>query len=262
MWDRYDPRSSDARDRDKFGDRDRGGRGAAAKRGHGGDRRFRDLFANYVDLPRARERRPVRERDHVYEIDGTESRMLATVGAFRVVSESDLHDAREDSRRAQRHLEHEGLKTFKKAWVVAVLKAHGVDPRWRNGAYKDLSTECQHSNGSGASTCTGTIFGTSTRRGWSSAASRWPRCVICSGTRRFSRPSATTTRSWRHCRQPPNGWKEARRSNPKMEATDNLSAEAVSRDSAKVEVSRIFQVPAEQRFAGRDDPADENRRSH
>jgi site-specific recombinase XerC len=24
----------------------------------------------------------------------------------------------------------ERLKTFKKAWVVAVLKAHGVDPRW------------------------------------------------------------------------------------------------------------------------------------
>ena len=37
----------------------------------------------------------------------------------------------------------EALKTFKKAWVVAVLKAHGVDPRWRKGAYKDLSTDCQ-----------------------------------------------------------------------------------------------------------------------
>lgn len=37
----------------------------------------------------------------------------------------------------------EPLKTFKKVWVVAVLKAHGVGPRWRKGAYKDLSTECQ-----------------------------------------------------------------------------------------------------------------------
>ena len=37
----------------------------------------------------------------------------------------------------------EPLKTFKKAWVVAVLKAHGVDPRWRRGSYKDLSAECQ-----------------------------------------------------------------------------------------------------------------------
>jgi integrase len=37
----------------------------------------------------------------------------------------------------------EALKTFKKAWAVAVLKAHGIDPRWRKGAYKDLSTDCQ-----------------------------------------------------------------------------------------------------------------------
>jgi hypothetical protein len=35
--------------------------------------------------------------------------MLATVGAFRVVSERDLHDGRDDTRRAQRHLEREGL---------------------------------------------------------------------------------------------------------------------------------------------------------
>ena len=37
----------------------------------------------------------------------------------------------------------EPLKTFKKAWVVAVLKAHGVDRHWRKGAYKDLTTDCQ-----------------------------------------------------------------------------------------------------------------------
>jgi hypothetical protein len=35
------------------------------------------------------------------------------------------------------------LKRFRKAWVVAVLLAHCVDPRWRKGAYKDLSTCCQ-----------------------------------------------------------------------------------------------------------------------
>ena len=34
----------------------------------------------------------------------------------------------------------EPLKTFKKAWVVAVLKAHGIDPRWRKGVYKDLQS--------------------------------------------------------------------------------------------------------------------------
>ena len=55
---------------------------------------------------------PVRERDRVYEIDGAESRMLATIGAFRVVAESDLHDIRDDSqssRRSLKHLENEGL---------------------------------------------------------------------------------------------------------------------------------------------------------
>ena len=39
----------------------------------------------------------MRSRDRVYEIDGTESRMLGTIGAFRVVSESDLHDLRRES---------------------------------------------------------------------------------------------------------------------------------------------------------------------
>lgn len=70
------------------------------------------MFTRDLDLPRGRERRPVRDRDRVYEIDGTESRMLATIGVFRVVSESDLHDLRDDSnspRRSARHLEREGL---------------------------------------------------------------------------------------------------------------------------------------------------------
>ena len=37
----------------------------------------------------------------------------------------------------------EPLKTFKKAWQVAVLKAHGVSPEWRKGTYKDLAPEGQ-----------------------------------------------------------------------------------------------------------------------
>ena len=39
----------------------------------------------------------------------TELSRLATVGAFRVVSESDLHDGRNDTRKAQHHLEQGGL---------------------------------------------------------------------------------------------------------------------------------------------------------
>ena len=70
------------------------------------------MFTRELDLPRGRERRPVRERNRVYEIDGSDSRTLATIGAFRVVAESDLHDLRDDSqssRRSLKHLENEGL---------------------------------------------------------------------------------------------------------------------------------------------------------
>jgi hypothetical protein len=109
MWDRYDPRSSSHRDRDDFTDRSRSSRGGSSERDHAADRDPREVFTKDLDLPRGRERRPVRNRDRVYEINGTESRILATVGAFRVVSERDLHDGREDTRRAQRHLEQEGL---------------------------------------------------------------------------------------------------------------------------------------------------------
>jgi hypothetical protein len=111
MWDRYDPRS-DGRDRGGSGERDLGGRGSTSDRNWNDERDPRDVFTRDLDLPRERERRPVRERDRVYELNGTESRMLGTIGAFRVVSESDLHDLRDDSinpRRDVRHLENEGL---------------------------------------------------------------------------------------------------------------------------------------------------------
>jgi hypothetical protein len=108
MWDRYDPRSSNDRGRDDLGDQSRGSRGGSSERDHATDRDPREVFTKDLDLPRGRERRPVRERDRVYDIDGAESRMLATV-AFRVVAQSDLHDGREGTRRAQRHLEQRGL---------------------------------------------------------------------------------------------------------------------------------------------------------
>jgi hypothetical protein len=50
-----------------------------------------------LDLPRGRERRPVHERQRSYKINGAESRILATIGAYRVVSEMDLDDLRDDS---------------------------------------------------------------------------------------------------------------------------------------------------------------------
>jgi hypothetical protein len=108
MWDRYDVHD-EQRDRGDAWDRNLCSRGGDSDRGRDQERESRDVFTNDLDLPRGRERRPVQERDRVYEINGDESRMLATVGAFRVVSESDLHAGRDDTSRAQRHLEQEGL---------------------------------------------------------------------------------------------------------------------------------------------------------
>jgi len=111
MWDRYDPRDDD-RDRGNSWDRDLGGRGSTSDRDRDKERHPSDVFTKDLDLPRGSERRLVRERDRVYEIDGAESRALATIGAFRVVAESDLHDIRDDpqsSSRTLKHVEKEGL---------------------------------------------------------------------------------------------------------------------------------------------------------
>jgi hypothetical protein len=89
-------------------------------------------------------------------------------------------------------------------------KAHGVDPRWRKGIYKNLSVECpqrfrdinlhwhdlRHEYASRL-----------VKRGVPLAQVR-----TGSATRRSSRPSATTTNAWKRCKQPSNGWKGARRS--------------------------------------------------
>src|SRR4051812_40429006 len=110
MLDRYDPRCGDGRDRGDSWDRSFGSRGGAGEPGRQED--SRDVFTQDLDVPRGRDREQVRNRDRVYEIDGADSRALATVGAFRVVAESDLDDIREDaqsSRRSLKHLENEGL---------------------------------------------------------------------------------------------------------------------------------------------------------
>ena len=93
--DRYDPR--DVGDRADSWDRNFGSRGGTSERDRNDERDPRDIFTRDLDLPRGRERRPAGDRDRVYEIDGAESRALATIGAFRVIAESDLHDIRDDS---------------------------------------------------------------------------------------------------------------------------------------------------------------------
>ena len=112
MLDRYDPRDDGPQDaRDGGRDLDRGGGGGGDAPGPR-DRNPRDVFTGDPALPRGREREPVRDRDRVYDIDGSEARMLATVGSFRVVAEHDLAALRDDARKPKqsiRHLEDEGL---------------------------------------------------------------------------------------------------------------------------------------------------------
>jgi len=111
MWDRYDPRE-DKRDRGSAWDRSLGGRGCTRDRDRNKERDQSDVFTRALDLPRGPNREQVRDRDRVYELDGAESRMLATVGTFRVVAEHDLHDPRDDARPPRQsisHLEAEGL---------------------------------------------------------------------------------------------------------------------------------------------------------
>lgn len=63
----FDPRDHDARDREGRDSHDP-----------------RDAFMRDLDLPRSAEREIVRDRDHEYNLRGSETRTLSTVGAFRV----------------------------------------------------------------------------------------------------------------------------------------------------------------------------------
>src|SRR6267142_2142347 len=113
MLDRYDPLDRDDRKRDRRDDDDSGpriGRGpssqqdasdhdsrdrADAVRRDDDPRRLdpRDVFMRDLDLPRGRDRETVYDaRGREYTLRGSESRTMSTVGAFRVVSASELRD--------------------------------------------------------------------------------------------------------------------------------------------------------------------------
>jgi hypothetical protein len=73
-----------------------------------------DVFTRDLNLPRGRDREIVRDaRDREYTLRGSESRSLATIGAFRVVRARDLRDdagRRGDPRNSDlRHLREQGL---------------------------------------------------------------------------------------------------------------------------------------------------------
>jgi hypothetical protein len=137
----FDPRDLDSRDEDRFAPApDRGDNGPGLGRGGGASREsqedgsstrehvqareherderpldndVRDVFARDLNLPRGADRELVRDRDRDYTLRGSESRTLATVGAFRVVSSGDLRDGRDrplDPRSGDlRHLREQGL---------------------------------------------------------------------------------------------------------------------------------------------------------
>jgi hypothetical protein len=76
------------------------------------DRDPRDPFVDRLELPRGLDREVVVDGRHRYELNGEDVRTLATVGAFRVVPESDLRGGGPSSDPREpdlRHLRDEGL---------------------------------------------------------------------------------------------------------------------------------------------------------
>ena len=112
----FDPRDFDTRDRDDDRRPDLGRAGHTSDNARVPERATpdpRDIAIRHVDLPRGPSREPVRLRDREYEMNGNESRVLATVGAFRVVSSRDLESSlgRAGNARSSdlRHLRESGL---------------------------------------------------------------------------------------------------------------------------------------------------------
>jgi hypothetical protein len=105
MWDSLDPRSVDSRDREPEDPR------AADSVDP------RDVFTRDLDLPRGLERERVHVHGHDYDLRGSEVRMLATIGAFRVVPVDDLRDA--NGREAD--LRHGDLNRLRAAGLVRAV---------------------------------------------------------------------------------------------------------------------------------------------
>ena len=94
------------------------------------------LPMEHLTLPRGEAREPVRVRDHVYRLRESEARILATVGAFRVVRADDLqpmHSSRDVWNGDLRLLAEQGLLQSKTVQVnrqsvaVVVLTRAGKD---------------------------------------------------------------------------------------------------------------------------------------
>ena len=100
----------------------------------------------------------------------------------------------------------------------------GTRARLKCGNARTRTSRTSASSGSAKSTCIGMICGMicgmNTPPGSLSEAFRSLRSAICSVTRRFSRPSVTTTRNSKLYKPPSSGWKEARHSTRQMSPTE------------------------------------------
>jgi hypothetical protein len=86
----------------------------------------RGVFTRKLSLPRGHQRELVRDRDREYTLRGSESRTLATVGAFRVVSSRDLRD-------------HDGRPTDPRTGDLRHLREHGLIRTERIDGHRDVA---------------------------------------------------------------------------------------------------------------------------
>ena len=83
----------------------RGGRAGGDEPRPVTDRDDREVFMRDLVLPRGPERERVRHRGRDYSLRGSESRLLTTVGALRVVNAADVRESGQSARAAERDVE-------------------------------------------------------------------------------------------------------------------------------------------------------------
>ena len=138
-----DPRDDDHRDdrrREESGrELNQGSRGVSSDPLERDARDPRDVFTRDLDLPRGPDRERVWFREHSVLLRGSESRALATTGAFRVVHADDLRDSRGqayDPRSGElRHLREQKLVRtipIRDGRALVVLTERGRDVLERN----------------------------------------------------------------------------------------------------------------------------------
>ena len=138
-----DPRDDDHRDdlrREESGrELNQGSRGVSSDPLERDARDPRDVFTRDLDLPRGPNRERVWFREHSVLLRGSESRALATTGAFRVVHADDLRDSRGqayDPRSGElRHLREQKLVRtipIRDGRALVVLTERGRDVLERN----------------------------------------------------------------------------------------------------------------------------------